>query len=108
MPGQPYITHPIGVALILASELGFARDAEMMAAALLHDAVEDSALDLEDIEPTFGQNHSHPRQRRYKSRRIKIQPRCEAHCHLATPVHACQPGPARTHSQTGRPHVQHA
>lgn len=52
--GQPFITHPIGVALILASELGFARDAEMMAAALLHDAVEDSALTLEDIEPTFG------------------------------------------------------
>ncbi len=52
--GQPYITHPIGVALILASELGFARDAEMMAAALLHDAVEDSALTLNDIEPTFG------------------------------------------------------
>ena len=54
--GQPYITHPIGVALILASELGFARDAEMMAAALLHDAVEDSALTLNDIEPTFGKN----------------------------------------------------
>ena len=54
--GQPYITHPIGVALILASELGFARDAEMMAAALLHDAVEDSALTLNDIEPTFGEN----------------------------------------------------
>ncbi|MDP6039956.1 MAG: HD domain-containing protein [Candidatus Latescibacteria bacterium] len=52
--GQPFITHPIGVALILASELGFGRDAEMMAAALLHDAVEDSALTLEDIEPTFG------------------------------------------------------
>ena len=53
--GQPFITHPIGVALILASELGFDRDAEMMAAALLHDAVEDSALALEDIEPTFGE-----------------------------------------------------
>jgi GTP pyrophosphokinase len=52
--GQPFITHPIGVALILASELGFARDAEMMAAALLHDAVEDSALTFEDLEPTFG------------------------------------------------------
>lgn len=52
--GQPFITHPIGVALILASELGFARDAEMMAAALLHDAVEDSALSFEDIEPNFG------------------------------------------------------
>lgn len=52
--GQPYITHPIAVALILASELGFSRDAEMMVAALLHDAVEDSALSLDDITPTFG------------------------------------------------------
>ncbi|MDA0710138.1 MAG: HD domain-containing protein [bacterium] len=52
--GQPFITHPIGVALLLATELGFARDAEMMAAALLHDAVEDSALTLDDIEPMFG------------------------------------------------------
>ncbi len=52
--GQPYITHPIGVALILASELGFFRDVEMVVAALLHDAVEDSALSLDDITPTFG------------------------------------------------------
>lgn len=52
--GQPFITHPIGVALILATELGFARDTEMMTAALLHDAVEDSALTLDDIEPMFG------------------------------------------------------
>lgn len=52
--GQPFITHPIGVALILAAELGFARDTDMMTAALLHDAVEDSALTLEDIEPMFG------------------------------------------------------
>jgi guanosine-3',5'-bis(diphosphate) 3'-pyrophosphohydrolase len=51
--GQPFITHPIGVALILATELGFARDTAMMTAALLHDAVEDSALTLEDIEPMF-------------------------------------------------------
>ena len=52
--GQPFIIHPIAVAVLLASELGFSRDAEMMTAALLHDAVEDSALDLEDIDPTFG------------------------------------------------------
>ena len=56
--GQPFITHPIGVALILASELGFAGDAEMMAAALLHDAVEDTALALDDIEPMFGETVS--------------------------------------------------
>jgi GTP pyrophosphokinase len=52
--GQPYITHPIAVALILASELRFYRDGEMMAAALLHDAVEDSALSLDDLTRTFG------------------------------------------------------
>lgn len=52
--GQPFIIHPIAVALLLASEMGFSRDTEMMTAALLHDAVEDSALDIEDIAPTFG------------------------------------------------------
>ena len=52
--GQPFITNPIAVTLILASELGFSRDAERMTAALLHDAVEDSALTLEDVLPTFG------------------------------------------------------
>ena len=56
--GQPFITHPIGVALILATELGFARDTDMMTAALLHDAVEDSALTLDDIEPMFGKTIS--------------------------------------------------
>lgn len=53
--GQPFIIHPIAVAVLLASELGFSRDAEMMTAALLHDAVEDSALDFDDIAPTFGE-----------------------------------------------------
>jgi len=52
--GQPFIIHPIAVAVLLASELGFSKDVEMMTAALLHDAVEDSALDFEDIDPTFG------------------------------------------------------
>jgi GTP diphosphokinase / guanosine-3',5'-bis(diphosphate) 3'-diphosphatase len=52
--GQPYITHPIAVALILAWELGFADDPEMMAAALLHDAVEDGPLSLDDLRPIFG------------------------------------------------------
>lgn len=54
--GQLFIIHPIAVALVLASELGFSRDTEMMTAALLHDAIEDSALDLDDIERTFGEN----------------------------------------------------
>ena len=52
--GLPYITHPIEVAVILASELGFSRDVEMVVAALLHDAVEDSELSLDEVAPTFG------------------------------------------------------
>src|SRR5580700_82175 len=49
--GEPYITHPIAVATIVA-ELGL--DAQTVAAALLHDAVEDTGLTLESIESAFG------------------------------------------------------
>ncbi|HEY1830838.1 MAG TPA: bifunctional (p)ppGpp synthetase/guanosine-3',5'-bis(diphosphate) 3'-pyrophosphohydrolase [Acidimicrobiales bacterium] len=49
--GEPYITHPIAVAQIVA-ELGL--DAQTVAAALLHDAVEDTGLSLETIEKAFG------------------------------------------------------
>src|SRR6202046_4779738 len=45
--GEPYITHPIAVATIVA-ELGL--DEQTVAAALLHDAVEDTGLTLETIE----------------------------------------------------------
>ena len=49
--GEPYITHPVAVATIVA-ELGL--DARSVAAALLHDAVEDTGLDLEDVGEAFG------------------------------------------------------
>jgi GTP diphosphokinase / guanosine-3',5'-bis(diphosphate) 3'-diphosphatase len=49
--GEPYITHPIAVATIVA-ELGL--DAQTIAAALLHDAVEDTGLTLEAISESFG------------------------------------------------------
>ena len=47
----PYIAHPVCVALELA-HAGF--DAETVAAALLHDVVEDTALDASAIETGFG------------------------------------------------------
>jgi len=50
--GEPYITHPVAVATIVA-ELGL--DAQTVAAALLHDAVEDTGLTLETITQTFGE-----------------------------------------------------
>ena len=46
--GDPYITHPLAVAGILA-DLGM--DAPTLAAALLHDTVEDTEVGLERIDP---------------------------------------------------------
>lgn len=52
--GAPYISHPCAVAEILARELHL-RDPLLLAAALLHDVVEDvQSIDLEDIEQRFG------------------------------------------------------
>ena len=50
--GEPYITHPVAVAQILA-ELGVAPVA--VAAALLHDTVEDTDYSLDDLTRDFGE-----------------------------------------------------
>jgi guanosine-3',5'-bis(diphosphate) 3'-pyrophosphohydrolase len=49
--GDPYIEHPLAVATILA-ELGL--DDLTLAAALLHDSVEDTGLSLADVEAACG------------------------------------------------------
>ncbi|GEQ85869.1 RelA/SpoT family protein [Patiriisocius marinistellae] len=51
--GEAYIFHPIAVAKIVASEIGL--DATSIAAALLHDVVEDTSYTLADIEQMFGE-----------------------------------------------------
>ena len=51
--GEAYIFHPIAVAKIVASEIGL--DATSIAAALLHDVVEDTAYTLEDLKEMFGE-----------------------------------------------------
>ena len=51
LSGEPYITHPLAVAGILV-ELGM--DTESVAAALLHDVVEDTAVSSADIKSEFG------------------------------------------------------
>ncbi len=50
--GEPYITHPVAVAGILA-ELGL--DAETIIAAILHDTLEDTALDRAELATHFGE-----------------------------------------------------
>ena len=49
--GEPYIMHPVAVAIILADlEL----DMDTLVAGLLHDTVEDTGVTLEDLQKTFG------------------------------------------------------
>lgn len=50
--GEPYIFHPIEVAKIVADEIGLG--ATSIAAALMHDVVEDTDYTLENIEELFG------------------------------------------------------
>lgn len=50
--GEPYIYHPIAVALICAEEIGLGTTS--VVCALLHDVVEDTDLTLDDIRGLFG------------------------------------------------------
>jgi len=49
--GEPYITHPLAVASILSQ---WRLDAQGLAAALLHDVMEDTKVSKAEIETTFG------------------------------------------------------
>ena len=50
---SPYINHPLTVAAILAEE-GDVTDATVLAAALLHDTVEDTQTSIAEVEQLFG------------------------------------------------------
>jgi len=50
--GEPYIFHPLAVAQIAVEEIGLGTTS--IVAALLHDVVEDTHLELRDIERDFG------------------------------------------------------
>ncbi len=52
LSGEPYIMHPLSVALILAS-LGM--DEASIVAAILHDTVEDTSLTNEEVRKEFGE-----------------------------------------------------
>ncbi|MDP6436306.1 MAG: bifunctional (p)ppGpp synthetase/guanosine-3',5'-bis(diphosphate) 3'-pyrophosphohydrolase [Gammaproteobacteria bacterium] len=51
--GQPYISHPVAVAAIIA-ELRL--DVESICAAILHDIIEDTAISVEQIREEFGED----------------------------------------------------
>lgn len=49
--GRPYIDHPVAVAELLSEHLS---DEDVLAAALLHDVVEDSELEIDDLRERCG------------------------------------------------------
>jgi guanosine-3',5'-bis(diphosphate) 3'-pyrophosphohydrolase len=51
---SPYINHPIALAEVLAREGGIG-DFEVLAAALLHDTIEDTATSAEELRAQFGE-----------------------------------------------------
>jgi GTP diphosphokinase / guanosine-3',5'-bis(diphosphate) 3'-diphosphatase len=54
--GEPYVVHPLGVATILAD---MKLDPNAIAAGLLHDLVEDTAVTIVDIRKEFGEQVAH-------------------------------------------------
>jgi GTP diphosphokinase / guanosine-3',5'-bis(diphosphate) 3'-diphosphatase len=52
---SPYINHPIAVANVLANEAGIT-DPIILAAALLHDTIEDTDTTPEELEAAFGRD----------------------------------------------------
>jgi GTP pyrophosphokinase len=50
--GEPYILHPLAVAMICVEEIGLGVRSTICA--LLHDTVEDTDITLEDVEAEFG------------------------------------------------------
>jgi len=51
LSGEPFVTHPVEVTLILAEQH---MDTATLAAALLHDVVEDCGVPLDDVRKRFG------------------------------------------------------
>ena len=53
--GEPYVTHPVAVARILVELLEKRVDSVILAAALLHDVVEDTQSRIDDLNRDFGE-----------------------------------------------------
>ena len=68
--GEPYINHPLSVASILAD---MKMDAVCIAAAILHDVVEDTEAGKEDIEK---KNQPHKKEIHFRLKFLKLKKLC--------------------------------
>lgn len=73
--GEPYITHPVAAALILAS---MRLDYQTIMATLLHDVVEDTSISKEDLTKQFGEEITALVDGVTKLTKIKFESKAEA------------------------------
>ena len=73
--GEPYITHPVAAALILA---GMRLDHQTIMATLLHDVIEDTLMSLEELHTLFGEEVAALVDGVTKLTKIKFESRAEA------------------------------
>ena len=73
--GEPFVNHPLGVALICAQ---LHLDAQTIASALLHDVIEDTETDVEDLRAAFGDEIAQLVEGVTKLTRISFQSREQA------------------------------
>lgn len=73
--GEPYITHPVAAALILA---GMCLDHQTIMATLLHDVIEDTLMSLEELHALFGEEVAALVDGVTKLTKIKFESRAEA------------------------------
>lgn len=104
--GEPYITHPVAVACILAE---MKLDYETLMAALLHDVIEDTPATYQDMEQLFGKSVAELVEGVSKLDKLKFRDKKEAQAEkLSQDDYGDGAGYPRHPHQTCRPYPQHA
>jgi guanosine-3',5'-bis(diphosphate) 3'-pyrophosphohydrolase len=75
----PYISHPFRVCLVVRDQFGVA-DPQVLTAAVLHDTVEDTTTDFDDLEEIFGREVAGWVATLSKDKRLPEGPREEIYC----------------------------
>ena len=88
--GEPYITHPLAVASILSQ---WRLDAQGLAAALLHDVMEDTNVTKTEIESSFGKPVADMVDGVSKLDQIEFQSREDLQAEIAQRLSGFEPAP---------------
>ncbi len=75
----PYVSHPFRVCLVVREIFGFS-DPRMLMTAILHDTIEDTTTDFDDLEERFGAEVAHWVSLLSKDKRLPEAEREQAYC----------------------------